>query len=146
MSATAPRRLILALALPAVLSMAACSSGISLDEPIEGPTWRLVQVQGETVDGGADPQGAPSMQFGSDGRAVGSGGCNRFSGTYSRTASQLRIGQLAATRMACAAPERGQREMQFFQALQATASYRLQGPAQLVLLDGNGRTVALLQR
>ncbi|WP_017761111.1 META domain-containing protein [Pseudacidovorax intermedius] len=139
-------RLLLAFALPAVLSLAACGSGVSLDEPIEGPSWRLVQLQGEMVDGGGDPQGTPSVQFGSDGRAVGSGGCNRFSGTYSRTASQLRIGQLAATRMACAAPERGQREMQFFQALQSTASYRLQARARLVLLDGSGRTVAMLQR
>ncbi len=140
-----PLRL-LALALPAALALSACGSGISLDEPIEGPQWRLVQLQGAPVDAGADPQAAPVVQFGGDGRVMGNGGCNRFSGSFTRAASQLRIGQLAATRMACAEPERGQRETQFFQALQTTASYRLQAPARLVLLDGGGRTVAVLDR
>lgn len=141
------RRLALALSLPlAALSLTACGSGISLDEPIEGPTWRLVLLGDQPVAPGDDPMRNPQLQFDrSSGRLSGSGGCNRMNGSYTRTASQLRLGQIAATKMACADPARNALETQFFLALQATASYRLQGPGRMALLDGTGRTVAVFE-
>jgi putative lipoprotein len=141
------RRLALALALPlAGLSLTACGSGISLDEPIEGPTWRLVLLGDQPVAPGDDPRRNPQLQFDrSSGRVSGSGGCNRMSGSFTRSASQLKLGQIAATKMACADPARNTLETQFFQALQATASYRLQAPGRLALLDGTGRTVAVFE-
>ncbi|MBS0427823.1 MAG: META domain-containing protein [Proteobacteria bacterium] len=141
------RRLALSLALPlAAVSLTACGSGISLDEPIEGPTWRLVLLGDQPVAPGDDPMRNPQLQFDrSSGRLSGSGGCNRMSGSYTRTASQLKMGQIAATKMACGDPARNTLETQFFQALQATASYRLQGPGRMALLDGTGRTVAVFE-
>ncbi len=127
--------------------MVGCGSGISLDEPIEGPTWRLVQLGDQPIAPGTDAQRDAQIQFdGSSGRVTGSGGCNRVSGTFQRSGNSLRMSQLAATRMACADPVRGSDETAFFAALQATASYRLQGPARLSLLDAGGRTVATLVR
>ena len=124
---------------------AGCGSGISLDEPIEGPVWRLEQLGGETVPPGNDPQRAAQLQFDrATGRVSGSGGCNRVSGTYERSGSALKLGQLASTRMACVDAARGTSETQFFAALQATASYRLQDGSRLSLLDASGRTVAVL--
>ncbi len=142
------RRLVsFTLALPmAAASLTACSSGISLDEPIEGPTWRLVLLGDQPVAPGDDPQRNPQVQFDrSSGRLSGSGGCNRMSGSFTRSASQLQLGQIAATKMACGDPARNALETQFFQALQATASYRLQAPGRLALLDGTGRTVAVFE-
>lgn len=141
------RRLALFLALPlAAMSLSACGSGINLDEPIEGPAWRLVLLGDQPVAPGDDPQRNPQVQFDrSSGRLSGSSGCNRMNGSYTRTASQLKLGQIAATKMACADPARNALETQFFQALQATASYRLQGPGRLALLDGTGRTVAVFE-
>jgi len=142
------RRLARAVLAPvfAVTALAACGSGISLDEPIEGPVWRLVQLGDQAIAPGGDPQRDAHLQFdGYSGRVSGSGGCNRFSGGFSRSHSQLRMSQLAATKMACTDPARGAMETEFFQALQATASYRLQGPGRLALLDAGGRTVAALQ-
>lgn len=134
-------------ALPAVAAaallagLAGCGSGISLDEPIEGPTWRLAQLGDEPVAPGSDAQ----VQFDrGSGRVSGSGGCNRLSGTFTRAGSTLKIGQLASTRMACLDPARGANEAQFISALQSTASYSLAGPGRLALLDARGRTVALL--
>ncbi|QGW84639.1 META domain-containing protein [Variovorax paradoxus] len=128
-----------AVILGAVLS--GCGSGISLDEPIEGPVWRLAQLGNEPVAPGGDAQ----IQFDrSSGRVSGSGGCNRVSGSFTRSGSALRIGQLASTRMACADPVRGANEAQFISALQTTATYRLAGPGRLALLDASGRTVATL--
>ena len=134
----------IALALLAA-TLAACGSGISLDEPIEGPTWRLVRLGDQPVDPDADPQRSAQIQFDrSSGRVTGSGGCNRISGTFQRSGYDLRMGQLASTRMACTDPVRSENEMQFFTALQTTASYRLQGPSRLVLLDAGGRTLVTL--
>jgi len=134
-------------ALPAVASAAllltaltGCGSGISLDEPIEGPVWRLVQLGDEPIAAGGDAQ----LQFDrNSGRVSGSGGCNRVSGSFTRAGVSLKLGQMAATRMACADPVRGANEAQFLSALQSTASYRL-APGRLALLDAGGRTVALL--
>jgi len=138
-----PARLALPVLATALLAgaLSACGSGISLDEPIEGPVWRLVQLGNEPVAPGGEAQ----VQFDrNSGRVSGSGGCNRVSGSFTRSGVALRIGQLASTRMACADPVRGANEAQFVSALQATASYRLAGPGQLALLDATGRTVATL--
>ena len=126
-------------------SLAACGSGISLDEPIEGPVWWLTQLADQPVAPGREPQRDPQVAFErSSGRVSGSGGCNRMSGTFARSGSNLRISQLGSTRMACADPSRTETETLFFQALQSTASYRLAGPGRLALIDAGGRTVALL--
>ena len=123
----------------------ACGSGISLDEPIEGPVWWLTQLNGQPVETGREPQRDPQVAFDrSSGRVSGSGGCNRLSGAFTRSGSALRIGQLASTKMACVDAARGDIEAQFLQALQTAATYRLAGPQQLVLLDEGGRTLALL--
>ncbi|MDP9601924.1 META domain-containing protein [Variovorax sp. NFACC27] len=122
-------------------ALTGCGSGISLDEPIEGPAWQLVQLGDEPVAPGSGAQ----VQFDrSSGRVSGSGGCNRISGTFTRTGVALKIGQMASTRMACTDPARGANEAQFISALQSATSYRLAGPTRLALLDASGRTVALL--
>ncbi|MGJ7526907.1 META domain-containing protein [Variovorax sp. GB1P17] len=129
-----------ALATTALLTaLTGCGSGISLDEPIEGPLWRLAQLGDEPIG-----QSEAQLQFDrSSGRVSGSGGCNRVSGSFTRSGITLKIGQLASTRMACADPTRGANEAQFLSALQSTASYRL-APGRLALLDAGGRTVAIL--
>lgn len=132
-----------ALGLTAMLS--ACGSGISLDEPIEGPDWRLVQLGDQRIAPAPDAARQPKLRFDGDGRINGSGGCNRFTGAFTRSASQLRMTQLAASRMACPDSASGATETQFFQALQTTTSYRLPAPGRLALLDASGRTLATLE-
>lgn len=135
----------LLLAATFALGLTACGSGISLDEPIEGPVWWLTRLNDQPVAPGGEPQRDAQVAFDrSSGRVSGSGGCNRISGTFTRTGSALRIGQLASTRMACVDPARSDTEAQFVQALQTTASYRLAGPGRMNLLDASGRTVIVL--
>ena len=127
--------------------LSACGSGISLDEPIEGPVWRLEQLGDQAIPPGNDPQRDAQLQFeGGSGRVNGAGGCNRVSGLYQRSGYSLRLSQLASTRLACADAARTATETQFFAVLQTTASYRLETPARLSLLDANGRTLATLGR
>jgi heat shock protein HslJ len=139
------RSLFLTTALFASLLMGGCGSGINLDEPIEGPVWQLEQLGSELIEPSSDPRRNAQIQFDrSSGRVTGSGGCNRVTGTYERSGSTLRVRQLGATRMACPSEASSINETQFFAALQATASYRLQGMSRLSLLDASGRTVAIL--
>ncbi|OUL99564.1 META domain-containing protein [Variovorax sp. JS1663] len=139
------RFLSLTTALVASALMSGCGSGINLDEPIEGPIWQLEQLGSELIEPSSDPRRNAQIQFErSSGRVSGSGGCNRVTGTYERSGSTLRLRQLGATRMACPNEAANINETQFFAALQATASYRLQGNSKLSLLDANGRTVATL--
>lgn len=123
--------------------LAGCGTSVSLDEPIEGPTWRLANVAQQPVAPGSDPQRDARLQF--DGaRVTGSSGCNQLSGGYQRSGSSLRIGPLAATRMACADPARAALESDFLNALQGTSDYSLLG-RQLILMNGAGRTLAVLE-
>lgn len=130
--------------LPLAASLSACGSGIALDEPIEGPVWRLVQMDGQPVAPGSDPARNPQLQFDrSAGRVSGSGGCNRLFGTYTRTGSQLRLSQIGATKMACMDGGRNQLESRFIEVLQAAASYRLPAAGRMTLLDASGQTLAV---
>ncbi len=139
------RSLFFTTAMLACALAAGCGSGINLDEPIEGPVWQLEQLGSELIEPSSDPQRNAQVQFDrNSGRVSGSGGCNRVSGTYERSGSTLRMRQLGATRMACPNEASTINETQFFAALQATASYRLQGGSRLSLLDASGRTVATL--
>ena len=139
------RFLFLTAALSASVLVSGCGSGINLDEPIEGPIWQLEQLGSELIEPSSDPRRNAQIQFErGSGRVTGSGGCNRVTGNYERSGSTLRMRQLGATRMACPNEASTINETQFFAALQATASYRLQGNSKLSLLDANGRTVATL--
>jgi RimJ/RimL family protein N-acetyltransferase len=96
--------------------------GIVSESP-EGIEWTLVGGLGQTLrlDGG---------------RAVGSGGCNRFTGGYSLEGDRLSFQPLASTRMACA-PELMQAEGEFFSALGRTARVSF-AEGELALLDEAG--------
>ncbi len=122
--------------------LAGCGTTVSLDEPIEARVWRLTSLGLRPVPALAQG-GDPQVQF--DATTVsGTGGCNRITGSYRRTGHDLKIGPLAATRMACLDPERSAIETSFVGALQATTSYALVG-SQLTLLDAGGRTLAVLE-
>jgi len=76
--------------------------------------WRLRDFAGETVEPDV------TVSFGPEGRAFGSGGCNRFNGSFTLDRGRLTFGPIAATRMACPDPV-NQIEMRFFKTLEATA-------------------------
>ncbi|MGJ7491038.1 META domain-containing protein [Variovorax sp. ZT4R33] len=136
------RPAVLLLFAAASLLLAGCGTRVSLDEPIESLTWRLLSVGTQPALRDADPRRDAQLQF--DGaRVSGSGGCNRISGGYERTGHRLKIGPIAATRMACIEPERSAMETNFLIALQATTGYSRLG-TQLMLLDDGGRTLAVL--
>jgi putative lipoprotein len=89
----------------------------------ERTDWRLVELNGHPATG-ADLARRPWVRLeGDSGRVEGSGGCNRLSGTFTRTGSSLKFGPLLTTKMACADAALNSQEQEFLSALQAADTY-----------------------
>ncbi|RZI73763.1 MAG: META domain-containing protein [Variovorax sp.] len=129
----------------ALVSLGGCAGSVSLDEPLEGTPWRLVQIDGQSVSGGANPQAEPRVQFDAGTqRMSGSGGCNAISGNYRRSGSVLRIGPVMSTRRACADAGFNALEARFVSVLESTSGYNIRG-AQLTLMDARSMPLAVLE-
>ncbi|HEX2077695.1 MAG TPA: META domain-containing protein [Longimicrobium sp.] len=103
-------------------------------EPLAGTSWRLIELNGQPPVAGGE---ALTLQFAADGQQVsGYGGCNQFSGPYTQSGSSLRFGPLVSTRRACLEPALNTQETAYFEALESTTRYSLQGGV-LVLYRGN---------
>ena len=77
-------------------------------------------------------------------RVTGSGGCNRFAGSFERddTQGKVALTGIVSTRVACAEEARTLLEVRFFDALQQTRRYRLADSTRLDLLDDAGGVLA----
>jgi heat shock protein HslJ len=102
-------------------------------DPLAGTSWRLVELNGQPVIG----EVPLTLQFAADGQRVsGNGGCNQFSGPYAQNGASLRFGPLISTRRACLDPALNTQETAYFQALESTTRYSIEG-GQLLLYRGN---------
>jgi heat shock protein HslJ len=99
--------------------------------------WKLVQLGNDAVsvpDGPREP-----FIILQDGRASGSGGCNRMSGSYTLNGKSLRFAPMIATKMYC---EGGmQHERPFFDVLERTNAWRIEA-GKLELLNDGGTVLA----
>ena len=86
----------------------------------------------------------PYVQFG-DGSVSGSGGCNRFAGSYTFDGSRIAISQMAVTSMACIDDGVMVREAAFLKALIAARQAEAT-QLTLVLKDETGAELLALQR
>ncbi|MFL5709357.1 MAG: META domain-containing protein [Chloroflexota bacterium] len=76
--------------------------------------------------------------FAEAGTVAGSGGCNDYSGPYTSTATTIKIGPLAATRMVCNTPAGvDEQETLFLTAMQAATTWTISGE-KLELRDDGG--------
>ena len=77
-------------------------------------------------------------------RITGSGGCNRFAGSFERddVQSKVALTGIVSTRVACAEEARTLLEVRFFDALQQTRRYRMTDSTHLDLLDDAGGVLA----
>jgi len=104
---------------------------------LTGTYWRAVTVDGTPAAQLPKKREAHMMFRAEDNRVSGSTGCNRFTGTFTRTGDNLHFSPLAVTKMACPAPLDAQ-ERAFLAALQATAAMHLAGN-NLELKDASGK-------
>ena len=126
----------------AVSLVTACVGDQRAEESAEQPglvgvEWRLIAI--ETDQGSMSPTGTdgsvPTLLFTDESadeasarRLSGSGGCNRFFGSY-ETGSEgdLSVSPLGATRMMCAEPGVMELEAAFFEVLSNASSYSIEG-------------------
>jgi copper homeostasis protein (lipoprotein) len=102
--------------------------------PLETTDWKLTQLMDKPITIAAK-QGEPHFILNSKTKRItGSGGCNRFTGSYQRNGDRLTFGKIAMTFMACA--EGMEIEREFMAALVQVKSWKIFGE-HLELLDGN---------
>lgn len=125
----------------ALLSLAACApAGSQAEGGLTGKVWVL-----DSLNGAAPVPGATiTAEFTEDGKVGGSAGCNRYSGQYTVSGSNIEFKQsMASTMMACDGPVMDQ-ETAYFQALAAAKSFTVGGD-QLTLSDADGDELATYQ-
>ena len=125
----------------AALALVGCSaSPAGSGGTLDGVTWALTSFvangEEQTVPDGVivDAVFQPS-----DSTISGSGGCNRYFGTYTADGSSLTIGQVGATQMACAGPG-GEIEGIYLAALPLVRSYTATAET-LTLFDESGAAI-----
>lgn len=99
-------------------------------------TWIAADIDGQSVAGDA----RPVLELASDNAATGTGGCNRFRGTFESTADTISFGPSASTRMACA-PAVLDQEQRFHNALENARNWK-RDDAGLTLLGSDGKVLA----
>lgn len=105
-----------------------------------GPAWVVEDIAGR----GVVDRLRTDISFSEEGRAFGSGGCNRFTGGYALDGAALRFDRMASTQMACA-PAAMDQERRFHEALEAVRGWRMEGSV-LHLTDAAGTTLLRLTR
>ncbi len=86
-------------------------------------SWRLANMTQPPFPTPMLPVGDLTADF-ANGRVSGSGGCNRYNGSYTTNGSQLKIGPLASTFKACEEATM-QQETNFLKAMQAATRYQV---------------------
>jgi len=77
-----------------------------------------------------------TIEFDAEGRVLGSGGCNRFTGSYSFEGGRLEFSPLAGTKMMCPEAVMDQ-EDRFHRALGAVERVEMDGPFLLIFEENS---------
>ena len=101
---------------------------------LDGTSWTL--VEGTDVEIPDDVEMTIAFEAG---RASGSGGCNRFTGSYEQDGESISLSRLASARMACA-EEVMSAEQAYHSALESVTSWSATGGV-LVLSDSAGEAL-----
>jgi heat shock protein HslJ len=108
---------------------------------LAGGEWMIEDVAaGGIIDGAM-----LTIAFHAQGAVAGTGGCNRFSGSFRLTGEELSFGPVASTMMAC--PEAVMAlEQALFEALRRVARFDIDPTGALLLLDVDGTAVVTARR
>ena len=98
-----------------------------------GPEWRLEDLLG----GGIIDRSHVTLTFGPEGKTSGSGGCNRYFGSWTQAGSKLTLGKMGSTMMACA-PSLMEQEGKYLKALETASGYSLTADGALVIATSDG--------
>ena len=123
-----------------ILSLFMFGSAFASQRPLAGSQWRLESFGKEGDERPVADGTTITIQFGTDGRASGSSGCNSYSGTYNAEGDHLTFGQMISTMRACVEPKANEQEQKYMAALRAITRFKV-SDSQLVLSDGGEVTL-----
>ena len=116
--------------------------GLAEQVGLSGTAWTVTGYNnGQDAVVGLEPGSELAVEFGEDGGVLGSGGINRFRGSYESGERTLEIGPLASTRMA-GAPGLMQQESAFLSALESSTSWEVLGG--VLYLRGDGGSIRVI--
>lgn len=116
------------------------TGGVSASQPLLG-SWNAVTIGGNPVNESV----FPTLTFDATGAVSGHGSCNGYGGTYTTEGGSLTIEGVVSTMMACEDQTLMTQESTYFEAIQRTATYTIEGET-LSLLDVNGDALATFTR
>jgi heat shock protein HslJ len=113
---------------------------------LSGTAWEVTMYNnGKEAVVGLIADSKVTLNFSAEGQVNGNSGCNTYSGGYETSGDALKIGPLASTMMACAAPEGVMdQEQLYLAALQNAATYDISG-STLTIRDAGGATQVVAQ-
>jgi putative lipoprotein len=103
-------------------------------------TWVTEDIDGRGVIDNAQS----TIEFTSDNRVAGRGGCNRYSGSVTIDGRKLKVAQVISTKMACV-PALMDQETRFLQALESAASFEVKD-TKLIVRDATGAQRLVLDK
>src|SRR5262249_58461255 len=115
-------------------------------QSLAGTSWQATGIN--NGKGGVASLVADSrvtINFASDGKASGSGGCNTYTSTWKAEGNALAFAPAAATRRMCAAPGVMAQEQAFFNALESVPTVGMEGDT-LEMRTAQGALALMLAR
>lgn len=109
-------------------------------ERLPGSAWAPTEINGDAFA----PLQETFLQFDSDGKYFGKGGCNTFRGRFVTNEDAILLSPAAATMMACPDAVMAQ-EFAFFQALMAVRQFE-RADDSLILTNGAGEVLLVMMR
>ena len=115
-------------------------------QSLAGTSWHVTSINnGKDAVVSLVAGTSVTMNFATDGKVAGSGGCNNYTSTYTQDGGKLTFTPAAATRRMCVASGVMEQEQAFLKALESAATARMEGN-QLELRTADGALALSLVR
>ncbi|TRW25794.1 META domain-containing protein [Flavobacterium zepuense] len=126
-----------------VMLTSSCNSTKSVDSaPVTGTEWELSTINGSAPIADEFNNGLPTINFTTDNKVNGKGGCNGYSGTYTLTdKGALTLGPLMSTKMFCP----GGGENKYMAALQKANTTKV-ADGKLMLMNGTEEVLVFTKK
>lgn len=122
-----------------MLSIISACSNADLITNLSDKEWKVISIKGKAINPGNQPDGFPTLNFGSNNKLFGSTGCNRYIGSFKIDKNLISLQPGAVTKMYCDdSPEDA-----FLSAVKQVSEFKLEGNT-LALLNGSKSIMQLI--
>jgi pimeloyl-ACP methyl ester carboxylesterase/heat shock protein HslJ len=105
---------------------------------LTGSSWQLVSFGPVGATNPVIGNVTITLEFGEDGQAGGSGGCNSYGGAYTVQNDSLQFGEITSTLMACADQAVTEQEQQYLEALRTAGRFTIEGDTLKIAYQNDG--------